>query len=127
MKLVRPPPGVSLPNHSMMSISVPDWAGFGEPLRYFGCIHSDACCPWSGWNLIRAATTPYVMVCVAWVPMLALRRYLNLPKIFCLPGFFGLQSALRFLSMSTLSWAVPLLILTALGSPFEHSRLASFW
>ena len=63
------------------------------------------------------------MVCVDWVPMLAFRRYLNLPKITSLPGFFGLHSALRDLSTSTLSWAAPCPTLTALGSPFEHSRL----
>ena len=63
------------------------------------------------------------MVCLDWVPMLAFRRYLNLPKITSLPGFFGLHSALRFLSTSTLSLAAPPDTLTALGSPFEHSRL----
>ena len=60
MKLASPPFLTSSPNHSMTSISAPPFAGSVVLSEIAGCIHSEACCPWSGWNLMRAARTPYL-------------------------------------------------------------------
>ena len=60
MKLVRPPFGTPSPKYSMMSISAPPSKALGMYVGFCGCIQSDACWPWRGWNLMRAATTPYL-------------------------------------------------------------------
>ena len=116
MKLVRPPLGTSLPNHSMMSISVPCIRG-ARGVTGVGRLH-----PQRGVLALErleldAGRDHAVGDGVrAWVPMLAFSRYLNLPKILSgLPGFFGLHSELRSLSTSTLSWAVPPADLDGLG------------
>ena len=58
MKLARPPFLTPSPNHSMTSISAPPVRESVVLSEIAGCIHSEACCPWSSWNLIRAASTP---------------------------------------------------------------------